>query len=1087
MALKLFTSNYLESLVQDLAGVLKEPLTSPFTPDFIVVQSKGMEHWVSMQLARYNGIAANCRFPFPNAFIKDMFGRLFPAATERSVYDQDVLTWRIMRILPNLLESHGFEGIQRYIEMETSDLRMLQLSAKIAYTFDQYLIFRPDMIAGWENGNEFHWQAVLWREVVGDSTLQHRASLGAQFMTAMRGDTRDSYEFPERVSVFGISALPRFHMELLAVLAQAIDVNLFLMNPCSEYWGDILSEREMRKPTFRRHGVPSPEELYMEKGNSILASMGSLGRDFFDLITEFECEEYLSYVDPGMDTLLACLQSDILHLCDRPSLQEKMPVAERDRSVMIHSCHGPMREVEVLYDNILDMLERNSDLNPRDIVVMAPDIEEYAPYIQAVFDVDSDESVRIPYTIADRSSRVESDIVGVFFALLGLTQSRLGVSEIIGILECEAVHRTFRLTVGDLELIYHWLRETRVRWGIDGEYKTRFDLLPFRENTWRAGLERLVLGYALPVHDSETHAGIFPYDGIEGDDALVLGGFVEFLEKLFGLIDLLKPDRSLSEWALTLTYIMETFFMPGENNARDLQLLRDAILDLDRLQSMARFDENINICTVMWYLERHFDERGFGSGFIAGGVTFCAMLPMRSIPFKVVCLIGMSNDAYPRQVSQPGFDLMARQPRPGDRSRRNDDRYLFLETILSARTVLYISYVGQSIQDNSCITPSVPVSELLDYLDAGFCLEGKNLRDHIVTTHRLQAFNPEYFSPRTSSLPHALFSYSDHYCRTARAMVEDRRQPIDFISSGLSAPDEGWNIVTIDDLCRFFSNPARFLVERRLHMYLHDDHATLDDREDFTLHPLDRFMLEDELLQKKLAGLALRPQYELYSSSGRLPHGAVGECVYTAMCRDIEIFAERVEMCMEGNRLPPRAVELDVAGFRLTGTIDELYPGGLVHYRYARIKARDLIRLWVHHLVLNCVAGGDYQPQSTLAGLRNTSGTRAWGAWRYGPIDNAETILGNLLRYFKDGLIRPLHLFPDTSWKYVELRLGKQKSAHEAMTRAQKAWMGSEFVRGECNDAYNSLCFQRSDPLDEEFEMTAIDIMGPIQRHMKEL
>ena len=391
--LRLFTSNRLEALAEKLAETLSKPLSSPLEPEVIVVQSKGMEKWLSLHLAELHGICANCRFPFPNAFSHEVFKNVIPDLPEHSPFDPRIMTWRIMKLLPACITRPGFEKLKSYLRGIGESLKRFQLSERIADTFDQYLVFRPQMIFRWEKGLEDHWQAVLWRELILESGKKHRAALGKNFLEVIKAPSTSLKGFPERISVFGISALPRFHMQILAGISRFSQVNLFLMNPCREYWGDILSEWETKKTTVRTSTQDlSIKELHLEKGNSLLASMGTLGRGFFNLITEFLYEESGSFKDPGQGTLLSCIQSDILNLHDREQKSEGKKIIEQsDLSIQIHSCHSPMREIEVLHDQILEMFEKDPGLGPEDILVMTPDIETYSPYIHAVFDISTND------------------------------------------------------------------------------------------------------------------------------------------------------------------------------------------------------------------------------------------------------------------------------------------------------------------------------------------------------------------------------------------------------------------------------------------------------------------------------------------------------------------------------------------------------------------------------------------------------------------------------------------------------------------------------------------------------------------------
>jgi len=859
---------------------------------------------------------------------------------------------------------------------------------------------------------------------------------------------------------------------------------MFLMNPCKEYWGDILSGWEMKK-TAAKQGPPelTTQELYMEKGNSLLASMGKLGRDFFDLVNEFDCEEYSSFEEPGEKTLLACLQSDILNLRerDRESDGKKM-VESSDTSIRIHSCHSPMREMEVLYDRLLNMFEKDPNLKPTDILVMTPDIETYAPYIRAVFDIPVDESKRIPFSIADRSIRKENEIIDTFLAMLDLEGGRYGVSQVLAILESAAVQRRFDLSEADLELVRKWISDTRIRWGIDGKSRGQMGLPPFSENTWRAGLERLLLGYAMPGNDENIFQGILPYDLIEGNDTSVLGKFLDFTEQLFEHTTSLGHPRTLKEWSKTLTVLLDRFFMPDEDSERAMQAIRHTLNELGEIQDRSVFNEEIDIKILKWHLGHCLESEGFGFGFITSGITFCAMLPMRSIPFKVICLVGMNGDTYPRESKPLGFDLMAKHPKPGDRSRREDDRYLFLEVLLSAREQLYISHVGQSIQDNTPIPPSVLISELMDTIEQGFEIPGMNILDHIVTRHRLQAFSPEYFKEDKK-----LFSYSEENLRAARRMLEKRKVYVPFVSRGLSVPEQEWKTVDLDDLCSFFRNPSRFLLQRRLGIYLEQGGSILDEREPFDIKGLEKYLLENSLMEKRLTGRDLKDLFSLTLARGLLPHGTAGECLFERLSQGVDRFAEKTGTYLQSTALDSLEVCLPIGDFRLTGRINVIYPDRLMQYRYARTKAKDHLIVWIHHLALNCLMADDYPLTSMIAGLASKGTEPGWVAWQYLPVQDSEEILGSLLEKYWEGLIKPLHFFSESSREYAQALLSKGKPREDALNSARNIWTGNDYIHGESVDPYYELFFRNSDPLDLEFQDIAEEVFGALMDHQEEI
>ena len=1085
MALRIFTSNYLEVLAEELAETLARPLFSPLTQEIIVVQSRGMERWISMELARFHGVWANCRFPFPNSFVDEMFDVVVPADEGRVLFEPSVMTWRIMKILPTRRAMPAFESINAYLDNPRRNLKLLQLARQIADTFDQYLLFRPEMVFAWEAGEEDHWQAVLWRDLAGENSSAHRAARGKAFLETIADPSRRMKALPERVSVFGISTLPRLHMEIIAGIARLTEVNLFLMNPCREYWGDIASDGEIhrRKKRYRGEVPLRDDDLYLERGNSLLSSMGTHGRDFFDLINDFESEEVEQYGDPGKETLLSYIQSDILTLRDRSGVgTDKTELSGRDRSIQIHSCHSPLREIEILRDQLLHMFEADPDLLPRDILVMAPDIERYASYIEAVFDSSAGDGVRIPFGIADRTVGNESEIVDTFLKIVGLAGSRCGATEVLDILESPTIKRRFEFDEAEMEHIHRWVKDGGIRWGIDEESRRRAGLHPFRENTWRAGLDRLLVGYALPGHNERLFEGILPYDHIEGGEAELLGRFVEWTERLFSYMARLEASRSLTDWAGLLSDLLDDFFAPDDEGERETRILRQAFTDLSKIQASIDYDEEIDCAAIKWHLQQSLEQRGFGFGFMTGRVTFCALLPMRSIPFRVICLIGMNGDAYPRQSVQPGFDFIAQYPRRGDRSRRNDDRYLFLETMLSARETLYISYVGQDIRDNTAIPPSVLVSEFLDYIDEGFALsDGGDIHRHVMTGHRLQAFNPAYFRDAGTGddqRENRLFSYSEQACAAARRLFGERRDPGPFISSDLSETEEGERTVTIRDLCRFFANPARYLLNRRLQIYLESGAAALEDREPFEVSNLERYLLGEDMMRRKMEGADLSELYSIVNASGQLPHGTVGETLFEDFRGDVERFVEYTVPYMDGPKLDSLDVDLYSAGMRLVGRIEAIYKDRVLRYRYGRLRPEDYLTLWIQHIIVNIVASDDYPRTSMVAGLQPDM--KSWMSVTLNPVDNAETLLAGLFGHYKAGLVRPLSFFPRSSWIYAEQVLGKERTRDEALRKARSEWTGTEFSRGEGEDLYYRQCFQYVDPFDDEFCRVAKDIFEPV-------
>ncbi|MGD9056268.1 MAG: exodeoxyribonuclease V subunit gamma [Desulfobacterales bacterium] len=1089
--LNIFTSNKLEILAAQLAQQLKTAVSEVLKPEIIVIQSSGMERWILQELASYNGICANIHFPFPNTFLDHIAQQVMPDDEQPSLFEPDILMFRIMKALPGCKIMPGFERLNAYLADDTRRLKELQISSKLADLYDQYQVFRPEMIIGWEQGknpedNEDHWQAELWRQLQNGRNNQHRASQQRNLIEQLQTHPERFPDLPQRIFMFGISYLPRFHLETFAALSEVVETNVYLLNPCQEYWGDIVSQKQMQRiQRSYSHSAEIITELHLEEGNRLLASMGAHGKDFHTVISSFDFQINQNYQDPGCTTLLSCIQSDILNLRDRrpapsssdeqgesltaPNRAPGIAIDPSDTSIQIHCCHSPMRETEVLHDNLLAMFEVDPQLRPKDIVVMTPDIDTYAPYIQAVFETVIDERLYIPFSIADRGAREQSRLIDGFSSFLELKGTRLSVSRVLRLLEAPGVREKFGLKRRDIEIVERWIRDTRIRWGIDANHRRKLDLPAVSENTWYAGIRQLLLGYAMPGNHQRMFDDILPYDAVEGKDIHSLGKFLDFCDAVFRYARGLTGAKRLRTWSTLLKHVLDDFFLPDEENQREINSLRVILDELGQRQTDAAFEEKLEFDPIRFYLERRLAKLQFSSGFMTGGVTFCAMLPMRSIPFKVVCLIGMNSDAFPRDSQPLSFDQIAQHPRASDRSRRNDDKYLFLESIVSARNTLYISYVGQSIQDNSRMPPSPLVSELLDTIEKGFALPGKNIRERVLRFHRLQAFSSEYFTKEG-----LLFSYSSENCDAA-AFIDNNKTALPLITRAipLTAPEKAeLRNLDIESLCRFFSHPTRFLLQQRLGIYLEQTAVLTEKREDFELDPLDQFHVGQRLLNARMAGHDLDACRAAQMARGHFPHGNVGTLMYNRMSSAVEQFACRVETFQEKCIAGPAEVHIEIDEFNLLVRMPKIYESGLVQYRYANRRAHDLMGLWIYHLVLSDGAQTDL-PATSIMLFKDA-------AWQFSRVDQPRKILTKLLNVFKEGLEKPLRFFPATSFVYVFQQQINDRSEKAAMAAARRNWFSTDYARGESDDPYIDICFKNIDPLDNHFADISNAVLGPL-------
>jgi exodeoxyribonuclease V gamma subunit len=1065
MPLYLYTSNRLEKLAAAFAELVAFAPLPPLTPETVVLQSGGMARWLNMRLAGHHGVSANMSFPFPNGFVGDLFGGILPAALLARKLDKRVFQWQLMRILPELLGRAEFAVLEEYLA-GGRDLKRYQLAGRLADLFDQYTIFRPEMILDWEAGRGDSWQARLWRELTGRAdclaAVANRAQMQKRCLEILDRPDFPLLTLPTRVTVFGLSAIPPYYLKIFAALARHIDVHIFFLNPCREYWGDIVSARTMER-LGNRH--PGGEDLYLTEGNSLLASTGQQGRELLSMLLEFDfAGEFELFAEPdaggGSGNMLTTVQADILDLREG-SPQPGRPLADSDRSIMVHSCHSPMRELEVLHDQLLGMFEDSADLGPHEIIVMTPDIESYGPLIEAVFGSRKAVDGRnLPFSIADRSLKREGVLFNAFLHVLELAGSRMEASRVMAVLEKEPVRRRFALSLKELELVEKWLTAVNIRWGVDAEDRRRLGLPATIENTWRFGLDRLLLGYAMVGRTQRDFAGVLPFDDLEGGQVEALGRFLDFTTKLFTYVRQLDGKRSLAGWADLLLAIFGEFLEVSDEREGERQFVVGALTGLREVGSNGDFGGEVEFDVVMAELEEIGRGDSLTSGFMAGGITFCEMLPMRAVPFKVVCLLGMNDNAFPRPATVPAFDLIGTNPQPGDRSRRKDDRYLFLESILSARQSLYLSYIGQSVRDGGSLPPSVLVSELVEYLAARFAV-GK---ERILTTHPLQAFSPGYFSGSG-----ALFSYSADNCEAARMLTMPRmNRPL--VSEPLPPPPEEFPEVALAELERFFSNPVRFFCRHRLGVYLEDEAAELIGTENFSLDYLDRYRLGESLLHERLTGKGEKDHLRIASQQGVMPHGSVARASFGRLVAGVDELVGRLGIDDKGD-FELLSGEIEVESHPLSAQLETSPELGQVLYRYANLKGRDLIRGWLRHLFLNLLAPAGWSRTTRVIGKDKAVSFR--------PLADGAVILAGILALYRQGLTMPLRFFPETS---LEFAVAKTRGLPDstALFKAGRKWRGGPHARPDGDDRYCRLCYGNIDPLDDDFIAAALAFFGPL-------
>lgn len=1021
----LYYSNQLSQQKTLLATILaQDPNPDPFASEIILVQSLGMAQWLQRQLAESLGVSANIHFPYPTSFLWQQYRTLFPELPKENVFERGLMVWRIMRLLPNLLSLPEFAPLAFYLQPD-DQLKRYQLSCKIADLFDQYLIYRPHWLIHWEKEREsaifaeisqsptyrvemeeeirqsIAWQGILWNalveEIRADSDAQifqtsHRAYLQQRYFEKLdQLSEKEKARLPARIFVFGISALPPTQLAVLKKLSEHCHVHLFFTNPSEPFWGDQREDKLLEKLALN-HTVSEEElaSLLEHQGNPLLANWGKLGKSFLNQLLELEPDNivpyYLPFAEEGL-SLLAQVQKAVLNFEHTSQFKR----SENDDSLQIHVCHSKMREVEVLHNQLLYLFERYPDLSPKDIIVMSADIDSYAPYIEAVFSrYDRHDRRHIPFTLSDRKPSAIDPIISGFLTLLSLKEHRFNVDAVLELFNIQSVRAKYQLGESDLDTLREWIQAVGIRAGLAQDNPSWQNY-----NSWENGLNRLLLGTSMKAENSPWQE-IVAFDESYGLSAERLGSLVKFIEILTAWQTLLQQAQTIDVWQGALTGLIEAIYQDDPESSESILALHHAITQISEQITATHFDQPIEIEILLRLFEQHLNEQRSHLNFMVGKVNFCTLLPMRAIPFKVVCLLGMNEGDFPRQEMKNSFDLMQYARQKGDRIKRDDDRYLFLEALLSAQQIFYLSYVGLSLTDTQVRLPSILASQLIDYLD-------QNLGDKqqaYIQRHPMTVFSPANFRQ-------GYISYDKEWLNAGRV----RRKTSPFLTCLSQESGELLNEVSLADLTNYLQAPLRFFFHRQLGVKFEQYERRQEESEIFQLDNLARYDFFDELLRQK--DDCLTDYFEIAKLKGNLPACHFGELSAQELANTIQPLREALSEYLEqtpNTRELALPLQLNGQTITLYATLNHCFGNACVLWRAGGLRDKDRIRAWLIFLLTQAI------PSAGIVETRFYFRDKAsLGCLGFAPIAQAEA-QALLARYVQDYLSS----FTQLKWALTE-------------------------------------------------------------------
>ena len=1079
MSLLIHRAERADRLSEGLGEVLSQPLDDPFAIEIVCVPTRGVERWLAQRLSHQlgtavdsdDGVCAAIDFCSPRRLLARALDGIHSVGEDQ--WQPGRAVWPLLRVIEEARGESWLDLLWSYLgdrqrgprpaaaaddsKAQVRGDRRWSIARHLAGLFATYGSSRPAMIHRWLAGDDvdgsgrplpadWSWQAELWRRLraeIGSPSPAERIRTAA----AQLADSPTGTDLPNRLSLFGATRIDPDHLLVLRSLAHHRDVHLWLPHPSPALW-DRIATATIDAPVLGSRAATPTAAVADHR------LLGYLGRDARELqlmlaasagepVIVRVSDTVLPRADPWPDHLLGWLQRDIAGNRPPAPIGRRPVLRPTDRSVELHASHGPDRQVEVLRERLVGLLADDSTLEPRDIVVMCPDIETYAPLIAASFGLDVKDSEpehpghRLRVRLADRSLRQLNPLLSTVSRLVALADSRMEASALLDFCSSPPVARKFTFSADEIDRLHDLVPRSGVRWGLDAEHRARYGMAEFAQNTWSAGLDRLLLGVAMDESEERFIGTALPMDDVDSSDVDLIGRLAECVDRIRTITDSFAVPKSLPAWCDDLKRAIELL---TSVTAADSWHVAHAYAEISALAPVgsdsAEQPVELGLAEVSALLADAFRGRASRANFRTGTLTICTMLPMRSVPHRVVCLLGVDDGVFPRHAQLDGDDILALDPWIGDRDRRSEDRQLMLDAIMAAQDHLLIIYAGLDPRTGARRPPAVPIGELLDCLDLTARTEsGLPVREMITTEHPLQPFDARNFVAAESG---GGFSFDRASWRGAIAARSPRSEPpATFGSRSLPAVEQ--ESLELNDLLRFFNHPIRALLRDRGGLSLREEEALSAEQIPIGLSGLDRWAVGDRLLRRSLSGLDLERLAAAEWRRGRLPPRRLGEIALAEVADSVRELDAAAAPHLEGTA-ERRDVALQFDDLLLSGTVGRLYGQHMVRVSFSLLTAKQRLQAWIELLALTAS-----HPEVEWRAIVLGRGGQSF----LGPVDDAwaRRVLADLVELRRTGLCEPTPFAPKTSYEYALLR-ADNKTIEVFRAKLDDAW------KKERDDAY---------------------------------
>jgi len=1010
----IYQSHSLRLLSNHFSEIFASDNVNPLAQQWVIVQNNEIKEWLSLQLAQYQGIAGNLKFIFPSEFIWLLYRLKQDEVPKVLPSDLQAMQWAIFKQLSTNAEL--LKQLPSFGNIEGDNKRLFQLSAQLADNFDQYQVYRPEMMEGWIRGEfatkhkDEKWQLSIWRSLnqawnQSDKTkdIPRRSEAYADLLNWLQDSDDEIWDhIPNQLYVFGLSQAAKPFLEVISRISSQTKLHYFT------------------------------KSVQAFQSNS----------DVEDLV-----ENWSKPATEQLNLLKSILNNAQLPFTEKEILGSESTALPQ---IAVHSCHNNRREVEVLKDEILSFLDAHSNAKTSDILIMVPDAEEYAGILETVF---NEEEPALP--VSQLSGKSHQSAEHTVSELLDLLSSSFKASAVLQFLNLEPVKSRFKLTDDHLDLLEDWVLTNKVHRSLGGEFNEQY--------SWRKGLNQLISGFMMQPASLEVYDGLVPFGELSSsEDAELTAHFSQFVHALRDAKSRSELIKTPSEWIEFAEALVHTFVGDSDGNTVGSAAIRKLLDKLRQQIDYTQKNQKVEYSLIKDWLSSQLQSQDSSSGRFGQGVTVSSYIPYRSVPFQFIAMLGINEGVFPRKAVRPEFDLIYAQPKPGDRILKEDDSYLFLETLQAAEKHLHLSYKGQDQRSDSERLPSILIQQLLD-------ITGEEQEQ--IVRHSLHPFNKKYFDET------GLNSYSESNRNLAQKMLlENQDHPVLFTDRAWSSdPSNATDIVHISDIIKFFTHPSKYLLQNVLNIKNYNSFSEVIDREQFKLQGLDRYKLDDYLFDALANDHPIQQVFNFASASALIPEKLQGEKSFQTEKESIQELVNSLENLTNAEERK-EDIHINFEGKEILGTIGGIYDDVLITYRVGKRREKHEVGHWLKHLLL--LENGTSISKSVFLSKDDDK----VDVLEINSENIPETPLTDYLKWFFEGgsILNKAAFFPAASQAFAK-NFSDESALEKAKSKAESSWQVTKFNQyGESDDYFNALLWRGYDPIEiEAFHQNSLRFWGP--------